>query len=62
MKRRKLQPGQGVTIWDETALRRVEADLADTPCRASRAPRATAFPEKKAARLLVDRWGGAPPD
>lgn len=47
-----LEPG-----WDESSLPFAEARLSKTPCHASRPFEDVVFPERKAAELLLARWG-----
>ena len=47
-----LEPGG----WDETTLPFVEAQLARTPCYATRRFEEVVFPESRAPALLASRW------
>ena len=43
--------------WDVTTLAFVEAQLAETPCHAGRRFEDVIFPDRKAPKLLLARWG-----
>ena len=45
--------------WDESTLPRVEAQLAHTPCYASKRFESVIWPEKDAPDLLAARWHAA---
>jgi len=45
--------------WDETTLPSVEAQLAETPCYATRRFEDVIFPENTAPQLLAARWHAA---
>ena len=44
--------------WDERTLPSVEAKLARTPCHAGKRFEDVFFPDRAAAKLLVERWHG----